>query len=527
MIKGFYIRNFIQIFPSMIRTLLFVIFSVLFISNGFSQNITYSEVERADSRNMNFEILGNFSGNFLVYKNLNKRQSLTIYDNNMAIKENIKLDFISDRTNNIDFITYPDRFLMVWQFEKGNNIYSKAAVLSGAGKLIGSVMDLDSTRQNFFASKVFYSFTWSEDKSKLLLYKTYTRNNEYTQVTKVYNDKFLLLDSSKRILTYNDNREDFGNLLIDNEGTILFEKIKQNAREEYINTLEINFKKLNNSQLITVDIPLDKQLIQSPLLKVDNLNKNYLINTFSYQKNRGNVDGLLSAIISRDSFKITKQTINIFGDSLRTKLSGKSDPRSVYNNLNIRNVILKKDGGFIILTEEYTRQRRFGSGFNDRFNGGFNNGFGNNGFYNSYSDYYLYNRGYFGYYRPFNDGNGRDIIYSYNDVINFSFTKDLQLQWNNVINKTTSDIENDNFLSFTNMNAGGEIHFLFLQKDNNRQILSNYAIQPDGSIVRYPTLKGREAGYNFMARLSRQTGPRQVLMPCIVRNNIAFAKIDF
>ena len=515
----------------MIRTLLSILFVVLLGSDGFAQNITYSEVEKADSRNMNFEILGNFSGNFLVYKNLNKRQSLTIYDNNMAIKETMDLDFISDRTFNIDFITYPDRFLMVWQFEKGNIIYSKAATMNGAGKLVGPVLDLDTTKQSFFSNKVYYTFTFSEDKTKLLLYKTYTRNNEYSQTTKVYNDKFMLLDSSKRILTYNDNREDFGDLLIDNGGTILFDKVKQNAREEYINTLDINFKKLNDPQLYTLNIPLDKQLIQSPLIKIDNLNKNYIINTFSYQKNGGNVDGLLSAVIHRDSLLVTKQTINIFGDSLREKLSGKTDWRSAYNNLNIRNVILKKDGGFIILTEDYLRQRRYGSTFNDRFNGGFNNGlyngFGNNRFYNSYSDYYLYNRGYYGYYRPFNDGSGRDIVYNYNDVINFSLTKDLQLQWNNVINKTTSDIENDNFLSFTNMNAGGEIHFLFLQKDNNRQILSNYAIQPDGSIIRYPTLKGREAGYSFMARLSRQTGPRQVLMPCIVRNNIAFAKIDF
>ncbi len=498
-----------------------------FAISGYSQNLTYSEVERADSRNMNFEILGNFSNNFLVYKNLNKRQSLTIYDNNMSIKETVDLDFISDRTFNIDFVTYPDRFLMVWQFEKGNNIYSKAASINGEGKLIGSVMDLDTTRQSFFSNKVYYTFTWSEDKTKLLLYKTHTRNNEYTQITKIYNDKFVLLDSSKRIFNYNDNREDFSDLQIDNEGTILFAKVKQNAREEYINTLDINFKKLNDNKLATVNIPLAEQLIQNPLIKIDNLNKNYIVNTFSYKKNGGNVDGLLSAVISRDSFGVTKQTINIFNDSLRRKLSGKTDWRTAYDNLNIRNVILKKDGGFIVLTEEYYKQRRFSNSFNDRFNGGFNNGFGGNRFYNSYSDYYLYNRGYYGYYRPFNDGNGRDVVYNYNDVINFSFSKDLKLQWNSVINKTTSDIENDNFLSFINLNAGGEVHFLFLQKDNNRQILSDHALQPDGSIIRYATLKGREAGYQFMPRLARQTGARQLIVPCIVRNNIAFAKIDF
>ena len=521
MIKGFYIRNFIEIFLSMKRSMLFIFFAFVFTLYGIAQNITYSEVEKADSRNMNFEILGNFSDNFLVYKNLNRRQTLTIYDNNMAIKENIKLDFISDRTNNIDFLTYPNYFLMVWQYEKGNNIYCKAARLDGSGHLVGSILDLDTTRQNFFSNKVNYYFTWSEDKTKLLLYKTHTRNNEYTQITKVYNDNFLLLDSSKRIINYNDNREDFGDLQIDNAGTILFPKVKQNAREEYINTLEVNFKKLNIEKVITVNVPLNKQLIQSPLIKIDNRNKNYIVTTFSYKKNAGNIDGLLSAVISNDSFNITNQTINIFNDSLRLKLSGKPDWRSAYDNLNIRNVILKKDGGFIVLTEEYYKQRRYNSTFNDRFNGF------NNRYYNSYSDYYLYNRGYFGYYRPFNDGNGRDIIYNYNDVINFSFSSDLKLQWNNVINKTTSDIENDNFLSFINMNAGSQIYFLFLQKDNNRQILSNYAMQPDGSIIRNATLKGREAGYNFMPRLARQTGVKQMIVPCTLRNNIAFAKIDF
>ena len=491
-----------------------IIFS-LFVTTAdvcIAQTITYSEIEKADSRNMNFEILGNFSNNYLIYKNLNRRQNLTIYDNKMSIKEEIKLDFISDRTYNIDFITYPDHFLVVWQFEKGNTIYCKAASMNGAGKLMGVVMDLDTTKQGVFSNKTSYSFSWSEDKKKLLLYKIQTKSDVYNQLTKVYDENFTLLDSSRITLTYNDNREDFGDLQIDNEGTVLFTKIKENARQEYVNTLEIIFKKLKAQQLITVDIPLDKQLIQDPLIKIDNLNKNYIVNT---------LDGILTAIINRDSLKLTKKTINIFDDSLRSKLSGKPDWRTAYDNLNIRNIILKKDGGFIALTEEYYKQRRFGNNFND----GYNNF--NSRYFNSYSDYYLYNRGYYGYYRPFNDGNGRDVVYNYNDIINFSFNKDLKLQWSSVINKTTSDVENDNFLSFTNLNAGGEIYFLFLQKDNNRQILSNHALQPDGNTKRYATLKGREAGYNFMPRLSRQTGAKQMIVPCIVRNNIAFAKIDF
>ncbi|MFC4263452.1 hypothetical protein ACFOWM_11210 [Ferruginibacter yonginensis] len=488
-----------------------------------AQNITYSEIEKADGRNLNFEILGNFSGNYLVYKNLNKRQDITIYNNDMTIKDNIKLDFISDKTNNIDFVTYPNAFIMVWQFQKGNVFYCKAAKMDGNGQLIGTVQDLDTTKLGFFSNSVYYHFTWSEDKKKLLLYKTQNKNDDFNLTTKVYNDQLILLDSSRKLLSYNNRREDFGELQIDNAGNIIFFKVKENAREEYINTLALHFKKLYNDTLFTTAIPLDDRLIQEPNIKIDNLNAHYVINTFLYKKNNGNVEGLFTAVINQSNFTIENKAINIFDDSVRSKLSGKPDWRSAFDDFQLRNIILRKDGGFIAITEEYYRRRRFGSGFDDRYY--YRNPY--NQFYASPSDYYLYNRGYYGYYRPYNDGSNRDIIYNYNDVINFSFNKNLQMQWNSIINKTTSDVETDNFLSFANMNAGAEIYFLFLQKDNNRQILSCQALQADGTIIRYATLKSRENGYNFMPRLARQTGYRQMIVPCTVRNNIAFAKIDF
>lgn len=494
-----------------------------FCTKTFAQNITYSEVEKADSRNLNFEILGKFTDNYLVYKNLNRSHKLTLYDNSMVIKETIKLDFISDKTTNIDFVTYADYFLMVWQYQKGNVTYCKAAKMNGAGQLLGNVLDLDTTKTGVFSNNTYYNLTWSEDKKKILLYKTQSRNDNFNLVTKVYDQNLLLKDSTRRTLEYNNYRESFGDLQLDNEGNFIFSKLKENARQEYINTLDLNIKKFKVDSLISINVPLEKQLIQEPVIKIDNINGRYVINSFSYKKNGGNVDGIFTAIISKNPFAFSKKVINIFDDSLLTKLSGKPDWRSAYDDYFLKNIILKKDGGFIVVSEEYTKQRRFGGAYDDRFNSGL---YGSR-YYGSTSDYYYYNRGYNSYYRPYGESNARDIVYNYNDIITYSFNKDLKLQWNNVINKTTSDVETDNFLSFANMNAGAEIHFLFLQKDNNRQILSDHALQPTGAVIRYATLKSREAGYSFMPKLARQTGARQMIVPCIVRNNIAFAKIDF
>jgi hypothetical protein len=136
----------------------------------------------------------------------------------------------------------------------------------------------------------------------------------------------------------------------------------------------------------------------------------------------------------------------------------------------------------------------------------------------------MFNNGMNGGFRNFNDQ--RDMTYSYNDIIITAFDKTLQPVWNNIINKSTQDIETDNYLSFCNANTGKELHFVFLQKDNNRQVLSNHSLQFNGTMQRNATIKSGENGFNFMPRLARQTGAKQLLVPCMQRNTLAFAKID-
>ncbi|HMI80073.1 MAG TPA: hypothetical protein VK484_14835, partial [Ferruginibacter sp.] len=88
------------------------------------------------------------------------------------------------------------------------------------------------------------------------------------------------------------------------------------------------------------------------------------------------------------------------------------------------------------------------------------------------------------------------------------------------------DDDDDNFLSFSNVTSGGEIHFLF-NIDKKNQIIGDQSIAPDGTVKRNPTLKSQEKGYEFMPRHSKQVGASQVIVPCAYRGYICFAKIDF
>ena len=58
-------------------------------------------------------------------------------------------------------------------------------------------------------------------------------------------------------------------------------------------------------------------------------------------------------------------------------------------------------------------------------------------------------------------------------------------------------------------------------------MIGNQSITPNGVINRYPTLKSMNTRYDFMPRMAKQVGLRQVIIPAMYRGRIVFAKADF
>jgi hypothetical protein len=106
-------------------------------------------------------------------------------------------------------------------------------------------------------------------------------------------------------------------------------------------------------------------------------------------------------------------------------------------------------------------------------------------------------------------------------------SKDGNVVKDNIINKEQYADDNDNYLSFSTFITESEIHFLFNVIERKDKLLTDNTITADGSIKRNPTLRSIDRGYEFMPKLSKQVGARQVIIPCTFRNQICFAKIDF
>ena len=255
-------------------------------------------------------------------------------------------------------------------------------------------------------------------------------------------------------------------------------------------------------------------------LKVDNVNNHYLINSLYYQKKRGNVVGLYTAVWDKENNSMMTQNFVPLGDSVRSSAKSDGSNKDALNDFFIRDVILKKDGGFILIAEDYyTQSRSLPWNRYDYLYG-----------YPSFSPYYYnyyspYSYGYYGRSGYFN--NNSQVRFYYNNVLILNEDKTGELESSSVIHKTQFDDGEDNFLSYALMLSGGQLHFLFNELERRNQLLNDQSISASGQVTRNPPLKSLDKGYTFMPRYAKQVSASEIIIPCVYRNYICFAKIEY
>lgn len=509
------------------RNKLFIcsILTLIIFSGVSAQKITYSVRHKESARETNFEILGKVGPNYIVFKNIAWRNIIQVFDKDMKELSNERLKYVPEKIFNVDFVTYADQFLMIYQYKNDGIVFCDAVKLNAQGEKISEIVRIDTTRVGIRSGSGVYNTTFSEDKQRILVYKIQNKDKELTLVTKQYNAALNLLDSTRSTIEFDNRREALSPIQIANDGAVFFTReIKKNNREN-VSQLEVVTNALKSNTFRATPIDLQNKLIDDIQIKVDNLNNNFILNSFYFEDKRAaSIDGLFSVVVDKTIERI-RFKFNKFDDSLRLKVNPSAQFRAAFDNLFLKNTFVRRDGGYVLVAEDFVSQSignfnnwnrwdyLYGSPFGSPY--GFNN------------DFYYWNNPYNRYNR-FNSFNNRSSTrYYYDNILVVSFDSSLNLNWSNVILKKQTDDDDDSYLSYATMNVGSEINFLYIEKEKNAQIISNQSISTYGKLYRYPTLKSREAGYQFMPRLSKQVGLKEVIMPSVYRGEICFAKIEF
>ena len=484
--------------------------------------ILYSEPEREDSRRTEFEVIGKVGGNFLVYKNNRNDHDVSVYDSELKLKERVKMD-ANDRWINVDFISYPDYFYMIYQYQRRNILHCAAVKIDGNGKMLNKPVDLDTTQIGFAANNKIYTTIFSEDKKQIMIFKINNRNQRnFYFTTLLYNDLLELQGRNRLSIPMEEKNDYFTDFLLSNEGDLVFCKFRRSSNSDLISKVMMVIKSPQAIEFSVKDVETRNFILDELKLKVDNSNKRILLNALYYKQRRGNIEGLFSLLWDKNNNQKLSDSLTVFNDELRTMAkSSEANRRMAFNDYYIKNIITRKDGGYLVIGESLYSTSR-GNTFN-RWN--YLN-WGNP--WISPTDYYWSPMYSSPWYMPWNRyGNIGLTRYYAENIMVLSFNKDGGLEWSNVMDKSQYDDESDNMISFQTLNTGTEIHFLFNQYERRTLLLHDQSLKPDGKIVRNPTLKNLDRGYEFMPRFGKQVSARQIIIPCLYRNYLCFAKIDF
>jgi len=495
-------------------------FLVAFSTPSLGQRIVYSQPGNDDTRRMNFEVIGKVSGNFLIYKNTQGKSYVSVYNNNMEEVSKIEQDYIpDDRLINVDFFPYSDFSYLIYQYQKKNVVYCNSVRIDGNGKRITEVVTLDTSHLGFTASNKIYSAISNENKSKLMVFKINSKNKSKFIITTLLYDAELALQKRSTFLMpmeeHDDNLDEFN---LDNDGDLVFSRFARNNNET-INNTTLFWKPSDQDTLTAITVPQDKVLLDEIHIKVDNSNKRYFLTSFYYAKKRGNIEGFYFYVWDKQSRQPVLQNAVVLGDDLRKDAKGDANMKMAFNDYFVRNVIIKKNGGFLINTESYYTTSR-SSNWN-RWNYLYGGPMSSFDYYTTYSP--LYNSWYW-----------RDRYNSYQNVRRhadnvtvLSFDNTGKLEWSGVIHKEQYDDESDDRISYLTVNTGSQIHYLFNVDERRALLLNDYTLSADGQLNHNPTLKNLDKGYEFLPKFGKQVSVNQLVIPCYYRNYICFAKIEF
>jgi hypothetical protein len=488
-----------------------------------AQHIIYSDAEKDDGRRTNFDIVGKVGGNILVFKNNRSENAISVYSPDMKLIQRVNLDYMPDKYTDTYFIPFSEYCYLFYEYQRKNIVHLTMVKLDGNGKKLGEPVDIDTTHFSGSSTNKIYTTIFSEDKQKIMFFKINSKNpKSFLFTTFLYDAQLDLIDRHRLWLPMEDHNDYFTDFVLDNDGNLIFAKFLKSNSNDYISKVDFVTKGATADTFSIKDAGTADHILDEIKIRVDNLNKQYILTGFYYRQRRGNIEGLYTVIWDRASDLKIKESLVVFTDELRSLAkSSEENLKMAFNDFFIKQVIPKKDGGFILLSEsEYTTSR---GGYFNRWDYMYSSP------YYSPLDYYgpsyYYNPYRYGYGNPYGYGNA--IRYHAENIMMLSFDKNINLEWSNVIPKSQFDDESDNLISYQIMNTGGELHFLYNEYDRRNILLTDQSIAPDGKVSRHPTLRNLDKGYEFLPRYGKQISATQIVFPCWYKNYLTFAKAEF
>jgi hypothetical protein len=140
----------------------------------------------------------------------------------------------------------------------------------------------------------------------------------------------------------------------------------------------------------------------------------------------------------------------------------------------------------------------------------------------------FYAGSYYNSYGPFIGGNQNVTEYRYGDVLAMSYNAEGKREWNAYVRKDQYSMDDGgSFSSYAFINTGASLGFLFNDYGSRRSRIQLATVSDDGKVAIHPLDTGSDTDPDWLPRAGRQVSAHELIVPCLRKRQICFAKVVF
>lgn len=481
-----------------LRFFAFIILILFFPVVGEAQKVLYSPYQPFDFRTGGYSVIGRIGERIYVYRSTPEGFFLDAYNESMDLTATVLLDFFPQKISETKFISYDDKMIVLYQWVDNNKIVQSAALLDGEGRLLKKPVNLATEKRGMFNSnKEFFSSAVADNRKHIVIYGVNEKRKEI-DVKAVWVDDELTVQGTSSAKFSAENELEYGKAEVDNQGTVYMSAYTPIGSKGYTDQIWLLTMHIGDKKFVPFEVPLGKMYAGHAYSQVDNNNSRVYIGGFYSDRKNGNYEGVLYCYFDMTTGTF-KNYRNIPFDEKTRNTAGESNKRRAFNDYQIRKLIVKNDGGFIMIAEDYYVSNRtsYAPGF-----------------------------GYYSWYYPMTSTYVRE--YHYEDILVMSYAGDGSPEWTSFVRKNQYSQEDGGlFSSYAFMNTGGALGFLFNDFNERRSRMQLATVDASGKISVHALDAGRNDDPDWLPRSSKQTGSREIIIPCLRKRQICFAKVIF
>lgn len=462
---------------------------------AYPQTIHYSNDIKFGFRKNEFAIAGRTDHRNITYRTDAEVHYLDIFSDSMTQIAVVELDFLPRNAQTLNFFTTAQRIILLYQYAKSGIQYAMMAQMDTDGRLLQQPLKLDSVKSSsrlFTGNNAPFDFVIADNKNYFSVFSRFLDGKQEYLNTKLFQSDGKPL-GNKDVLLSADKPVYPRQFVLNNKGTLFFTAHLNSDREHRSDFADIYLIDFKEDRFSRHPVPLNGSWIEQLYIQADQETEAVDYTAFYTTGRKGNIEGVIYGRVFLEDDKAPTFKQNKFSPVFLSKVSTRNK-KKVFENFDIRNVIVKKDGGIMLIAENYyitTRTSVPAAGF--------------------YSSYYGMTP-------------SRVITeYNYGDILIINFDGQGNMVWDNIIRKSQYSQEDKGlFSSFAFMNTGRYLVFVYNDYTYNKNSLTVAAIDNQGQ-TNYKHVKISDRPYDWVPKYALQTSALSLLIPCFRSNTITFA----